>query len=246
MFAYRCAIHESTNYSPNFLFYGRELYAPIDLVTQPPSTDQQLEDFVDVTERNMKYAHQLARDHLKCQAARRKKLYDMRVNFTEFKRHDWVWYFYPRKRVGKSPKWQRLYTGPFLVIDRLGPVTYRIQRSAKADPLIVHVDKLKLFEGIPPHTWLVETSNNAVPTYSVSDDLNSDEVLTQSQRQATLVNADSTTTQVTRSLDSTVAANRDKSNVTPPELMSESDPARLPRPRRQRRQPLWLNNFIQQ
>jgi hypothetical protein len=41
------------------------------------------------------------------------------------------------------------------VTDRLGPVNYVIQRSAKADPLIVHVDKLKAYEGTPPVNWLI-------------------------------------------------------------------------------------------
>lgn len=83
----------------------------------------------------------------------------MKVNHTEFRQHDWVWYFYPRKRTGKSPKWQRLYGGPFLVIERLGPV---IQRSAKADPMIVHVDKLKLFEGDRPVSWLLPYTDGKV------------------------------------------------------------------------------------
>ena len=57
--------------------------------------------------------------------------------------------------MGKSPKWQRLYIGPFLVTERLGPVNYVIQRSAKADPLIVHIDKLKAYVGDPPVNWLI-------------------------------------------------------------------------------------------
>jgi hypothetical protein len=47
----------------------------------------------------------------------------------------------------------RHYTGPFLVMEKLGPVNYIIQKSQKADPIIVHVDKLKAFEGEPPSNW---------------------------------------------------------------------------------------------
>jgi len=155
MCAYRSAVHESTGFSPNMLFYGRELLAPIDLVTQQPPDKQTVDDFVDQVEWNTKYAHQLAREQLRAQSARRKKYYDMRVRETTFQKHDWVYYFYPRRRVGKSPKWQRLYIGPFLVTERLGPVNYVIQRSAKADPLIVHIDKLKAYEGDPPVNWLI-------------------------------------------------------------------------------------------
>jgi transposase InsO family protein len=161
MAAYRSAVHESTGFSPNFLFYGRELYAPIDLLTQPPPAEKTVEDFVDEVEHNIRYAHQLARECLQSQAARRKKYYDMRVNFTSFQKHDWVWYFYPRRVTGRSPKWQRLYTGPFLVTEKLGPVNYIIQRSAKADPIVVHVDKLKAYEGDTPKSWLLSQATSA-------------------------------------------------------------------------------------
>ena len=61
----------------------------------------------------------------------------------------------PRRRTGHSPKWQRLYTGPYLVIDQIGPVNFIIQKSARADPLVVHSDKLKLCESDTPTSWLV-------------------------------------------------------------------------------------------
>ena len=40
MSAYRSAIHESTGYSPNYLFYGREVFTPIDLVTTAANREQ--------------------------------------------------------------------------------------------------------------------------------------------------------------------------------------------------------------
>ena len=160
MAAYRSAVHESTGFTPNFLFFGREVHSPIDLMTQPPPDESSIEDFVDQVAFNIQYAHQCARDTLKTQTLRRKRLYDMRVNSTSFQRHDWVWYYYPRRYSGKSPKWQRFYNGPFLVLDRIGPVTYRIQKSAKADPLIVHVDKLKVYEGKTPTSWLLQPTSN--------------------------------------------------------------------------------------
>ena len=155
MAAYRSSVHESTGYSPNFLFYAREIRAPIDLMLQPPPEQFTTEDFVDLTERNMRYAYNLVRTQLQTQAARRKRYYDMKLHRNVFQKHDWVWYFHPRRRTGKSIKWQRLYTGPYLVIDKVGPVNFIIQRSARADPMVVHIDKLKHYEGETPKSWLL-------------------------------------------------------------------------------------------
>jgi hypothetical protein len=47
-----------------------------------------------------------------------------------------------------------LYNGPFLVISKLGPVNYIIQKTAKSDPKVPHVDKLKPFYGATPKSWI--------------------------------------------------------------------------------------------
>jgi hypothetical protein len=123
------------------------------LVTQPLPAEFNVEDYVDEVEKNIRYSHQLARECLRKATNRRKKYYDLKVNSTTYQKNDWVWYYYPRRYSGKSPKWQRHYTGPFLVIEKLGPVNYIIQKSLKADPIIVHVDKLKAYEGETPSNW---------------------------------------------------------------------------------------------
>lgn len=128
MSAYRCAVHESTGYSPNFLHFGRDIRLPVDLMFTPPTVQRNIKDFVEDTQANIQYAHELARQQLGSQAARRKKLYDLKLNPKPFRTNDWVWYFYPRRRVGRLPKWQRLYTGPFLIVDQAGPVTFVIQK----------------------------------------------------------------------------------------------------------------------
>jgi hypothetical protein len=152
MAAYRSAVHESTGYSPNCLHFGREVWAPLDVMLQPPPTPCSVDDFVDRTQHDMHYAYNLARTQLGSQAERRKQYYDMNVREKKFQVNDWVWYFYPRRRNGRSPKWQRLYTGPYLIVDQIGPVNFIIKKSAKADPLVVH--KLKLCESETPTSWL--------------------------------------------------------------------------------------------
>ena len=93
----------------------------------------------------------------------------------EFQRGDWVWYWYPRRYQGKSPKWQKSYTGPYLVIRIIEPVNYVLQKSARAKPFVVHADKLKKCIGTTPASWL------AVPT-TVADADSTTSLWTDGQR----------------------------------------------------------------
>jgi len=60
----------------------------------------------------------------------------MKVRPAIYKVNDWVYYFCPRHRVGRSPKWQNFYSGPYFVVEVLGAVNLRIQKSAKAAAMI--------------------------------------------------------------------------------------------------------------
>ena len=155
--AYRGTVHESTGFSPNFLFLGRETYAPLDLLLGAPSPVAQsrsYNEFVAERQTRIRAAYDLVRDQLRTSANCMKRYYDMRVRTHSFKTGDWVWMYHPRRRVGLSPKWQKFYTGPFLVVCQLGPVNYRIQKSKRSSAFTVHVDKLRLCLNPPHESWL--------------------------------------------------------------------------------------------
>ncbi len=56
-----------------------------------------------------------------------------------FQRGDWVWRVYPSITGGKL---RGRNQGPWLVLAKTGPVTYKVQSSAGPRPELVHVDKL--------------------------------------------------------------------------------------------------------
>jgi len=145
--AYNATEHSATGYLPNMLVYGRELRFPNELLyTDVEDHDVAAVSSVEfVVERQalFKKSFALARETLGCVAERCKKRYDMCVKPEVYKIGDWVYYFCPQHRVGRSPKWQRFYSGPFLVTEKLGPVNLRIQRSPRANPMVVYVDRIK-------------------------------------------------------------------------------------------------------
>jgi transposase InsO family protein len=145
--AYPATVHEATGYSPNFLIYGREVAAPLDVVTgQPPnsaSISPSVGDFVDDRLATARTAYGIVRENLRKAAERQKHYYDLRVKKANYTAGDRVWLWRPRRKTGRKFKWARCFTGPFTVIEPLGPVNYRIRRSNRTEPIIVHVDKLK-------------------------------------------------------------------------------------------------------
>jgi len=109
----------------------------------------------------MEEAHALVRESLKSASARSKRYYDLDVKSRQIVPGSWVWFYSPRRYVGRSPKRQINYSGPFLVIRQLSPVLYAIQKSRRAKECIVHGDKLKPYLGKTPDTWLsVEECKN--------------------------------------------------------------------------------------
>ena len=159
--AYRASVHSSTSFSPNRLILGREVRAPLDVVLGLPLSERQIPSdyvaFVADREEDMRYAYGLVRKQLRKCSQRRKSYYDARLKHTEFSLGDWVYYYYPRVTKARSRKWAAIYQGPMLVIEKRGPVTFIIQKSAKSRPITAHVDKLKHCRGPVPTPWVTFT-----------------------------------------------------------------------------------------
>jgi hypothetical protein len=157
MAAYRATRHNSTQFSPNFLTFGREVRAPIDIVLGRPEGEDSLrssDDYADDLIERQRKAYILVRKQLGTAAERTKRYYDMKVKPVTFSVGDWVWVYNPRRYAGRSPKWNRAYEGPFLVEKVLGPVNFVVRKSRRAKPRIVHIDKLKACLNSTLTSWL--------------------------------------------------------------------------------------------
>lgn len=164
--AYRASVHEATGYSPNRLMLGHEVYAPLDVVLGYPREEaehfESANEFVIRQQKAMRDVYATVREHLRVAASRRKKYYDIRVKSQQFVEGQWVYYYYPRRYLKKSPKWQRMYTGPYLIVRVLSPSNAVLQKSKRGKPFVVHFDKLKPFVGDPPTDWRLPTGVSTV------------------------------------------------------------------------------------
>ena len=150
--SYRGTVHSTTNFTPNFLLFGKENRAPMDLVFGSPSDERVVDsehEYVRGMQERMAKSYSLVRKNMKVAAERRKVKYDAFVrDGTKFQPGQLVYYYYPRRFQGKSFKFQKIYTGPWKIVEQTGPVNYRILKVSAKTPgpqsQVVHVDKLKL------------------------------------------------------------------------------------------------------
>ena len=156
MCAYRATQHSSTGCSPNLLMLGREIVLPVDLVfgiRQNETISDCAVQYVEWLKEAMTENFEHVRRRLKHSASMQKKQYDKRAQLRTFHVGDWVLHLYP-PHITKN-KLSYHYTGPYLVIQRIGEVNYLIQKSKTASPLTVHVNDLKHYTGEnTPEKWV--------------------------------------------------------------------------------------------
>jgi len=139
-----------------------ETRAPADIMygsLDEPSKET-YDDYVE--RKRMTTAYEETRAVLQKPAERNKKYYDVRVLAKEYTKGQWVYYFNPRKFVGRQDKWERRYAGPFRIIGTLSPVTVQLQRRKGAKTMTVHIDKVKPFLGEVPKSWLADEPSSDV------------------------------------------------------------------------------------
>jgi hypothetical protein len=91
-----------------------------------------MDQFFEMKLRLIEEAHELVRHQLRLASARCKRRYDIDVKPRDFPIGSWVWFYSSRRYVGRSPKWLRNYSGPFLVVRQLSQVLYVIHKSRRA------------------------------------------------------------------------------------------------------------------
>lgn len=166
--AYRASEHSSTGYSPNKLVFQREIVLPVDIVMSGSHVTTEsvpYDDYVQEQELRMQRAFTIARACMKKQAETRAARYNLRVKPNVFKPNDLVLYHYPRVRRNVKEKWSFSYIGPFTVLEKVGPVLYRIQKTPRSQSKLVYVDKLKRYHGVKE-----EDSKEIHPDADIEDD----------------------------------------------------------------------------
>jgi len=160
------------------------------------------------------------------------------VRANEYKRGQWVYYFNPRKFVGRQDKWERKYTGPFLIIGTPSPVTVQLQRSKGAETMTVHIDKVKPFLGEVPKSWLADEPSSDIAKLPERPDGKSTEATSVKEP-----NKESSSEKVYAKSAEDELANEESATGT--NIDYEVDNTQpLDRPRREVRAPKYLGEYV--
>ena len=238
--AYRASTHEVTGYSPNFIMFGRENRAPIDLLWDFKDDHNEamlMDDFVCSKTNMMRLVYADVRNSLGVAANRRKDRYDTGVKTTTFSVGSWVWYICSRRHVGLSPKWQKHYTGPYLVVRVMSSHNLVLQKTNRSKPFVVHKDKVKIFLGEAPTPWVLRDDQEDEHT---GDTVVSPESCT-SNVERTRGRPKQNKLAKTKPVLSEVCPPEGSANLDSPVVVNDEN---LVRPVRNKRSPRYLTEFV--
>jgi len=152
--AYRSSTQATTGESPNMMMLGREVNIPVDLLVGGVPQEEECEtDYAEELRERIRGVHARARHAAVINIKRQKRNYDRRVHGPEFRKGQFVWLHSRQRRPNLSKKLSLPWEGPYLVVTVLSDVVLRIQRSARSKPMVVHSDRLKLYEGPELVAW---------------------------------------------------------------------------------------------
>ena len=151
VFAYNTRVHSSTGLTPFLTFMGREATLPADLVLRLPSAGQ-VQDVSQATrmilDRYTRMYEEIARNN-EAVIKRNAKQYLQQRTFAV---GDLVYYLRgTRKKLkeGESRKLDKLWEGPFLIIEKVADVLFKLKgpRNQDTEVITAHVGRLKRFYG---------------------------------------------------------------------------------------------------
>ena len=156
MLAYRSSVHDSTGFSPNMMMLGREVELPLQAVVGSPQGEpwETTEDYVSLLQERLQDAHREARRHLQRSAQYQQRAYEHRnVAQRQFNVGDAVWYHNSSLKKGHCKKFTSPWKGPYIVVKQISDVVYLLKLKPRADPISVHVNKMKMYRGDKPPQW---------------------------------------------------------------------------------------------
>ncbi|CAG2252348.1 unnamed protein product [Mytilus edulis] len=129
---------------------------PLDLLTEKLENNEEnrlATEYAVTLEDNLRKAQRFARENLGVEAKRQKSIYDRNVKSKTYEVGDRVWRNQKKNIPGQRPKIARHWTGPWIIIEKMSDIIFRLKFSKNSNPVTVHGDNLKPYIGDKEFNW---------------------------------------------------------------------------------------------
>ena len=146
--AYRSSIHSVTRYSAAFVVLGFPLSLPIDCIYSTPQTTIYAtpSDYVFTMKQILQETHQLMREYMNVKQEREKSYYDRSKYGPSYKVGEEVLVFNPTVKKGETRKFTSLYRGPYIIVEFINDLSFKVEDEKTRKALKVHYDRLKKYK----------------------------------------------------------------------------------------------------
>ena len=158
---------QSTQHSPFFLLFGREMRLPIDTSRTPKSTlSSNFKSHLSQVLQNLETARKIAAENIKKAQDKYKEQYNKRTKDPKHRPADRVWLYCTKVPPGMTPKLHRKWVGPYYIVYSGPHNTYKLRRCGdnKEVKVLVNATRLKpyliLQKDQPTYQLNTSTSHN--------------------------------------------------------------------------------------
>ena len=156
--AIRSTVNRSTGFTPNMMMLGREVMLPVDLMIASKDSEHLYPaEYVKKLREVMNQVHTLAREKLVSYQKRQQRDYDLKLKVNTYEVGDLVYVLDTARKVGLSPKLQKVWKGPMLVVEAISSILFRVANRKKS--FVLHHDRLKPCEDREIPLWLKRKRN---------------------------------------------------------------------------------------
>lgn len=148
LYAYRTSIHGSIKFTPYYLRFGREAKLSIEIaLNESKSKVFNPNQYGDLLMKDLAVIREKSTDNIEKSQIKKKLNYDKEREIKSYNIGDLVWYHKEDVQKVLSRKFVQKWHGPFVIVQRINDLNYKIRELNKKKKIFFHISKLKAYIG---------------------------------------------------------------------------------------------------